>query len=138
MNEWTNVWLGIIAGATLTMALIQVGVIIAGAILARRVNALSAKVERELQPLLGKVNAIGADAARMSALATQQVERVDTLMADVTKRVDTTLAVVQNAIVAPAREGMAVVSAIKATVGAVRRKPRRPARREDEDPLFIG
>jgi hypothetical protein len=138
VNEWTNIWLGIIAVATLLMALIQVGIIVAGAILARRVGALSTKVERELQPLMERVNAIGADAARISALATQQVERADALFADVTRRVDTTLAVVQNAVVAPAREGMAIVSALKATVSAVRRKPRRPNGRDEDDPLFIG
>ena len=138
MSDWSNVWLGVIALATLTMALIQVGVIVGGAILFRRVNALSARVERELQPLMDKVNAIGADAARISALATQQAERADALFADVSRRVDTTLAVVQNAVVAPAREGMAVVSALRATIAAVRRKPRQPAGRDEDDPLFIG
>lgn len=138
MSDWNDVWLGIIALATLTMALIQVGLLVAGAILFRRVNALSARVERELQPLMDKVNAIGADAARISALATQQAERADTLFADVTRRVDTTLAVVQNAVVAPAREGMAIMAALRATIGAVRRKPRQPAGRDEDDPLFIG
>lgn len=138
MSDWTNVWLGIIALATLTMALIQVGILVAGAILFRRVNALSARVERDLQPLMDRVNAIGADAARISALATQQAERADTLFADVTRRVDTTLAVVQNAVVAPAREGMALIAALKATIGAVRRKPRSAAGRDEDDPLFIG
>lgn len=136
-SEWTNVWLGIIAAATLLMALIQVGVIVAGALLYRRVTALSTRLERDLQPLVGKVNAIGADAARISALATQQAERADQLIADVSRRVDTTLAVVQNAVVAPAREGLAIVSALRATVASVRRRPRRPGRDED-DALFIG
>ena len=138
MSDWTNVWLGVIAGATLVMALIQIGVIVAGAMIYRRVSALSTKVEREIEPLLGKVNAVGADAARISALAAQQAERVDTLVADVTRRVDATLAVVQNAVVAPAREGMAVVSALKATVSSVRRGPRRGSGRDEDDPLFIG
>jgi hypothetical protein len=138
VDDWTNTWLGIIALATLTMALIQAGVLVAGAILFRRVNALSSRVERELQPLMDKMNAIGADAARISALATQQAERADTLFADVARRVDTTLAVVQNAVVAPAREGLAIMSALKATIGAVRRRPRQPAGRDEDDPLFIG
>ena len=138
MSDWTDVWMGVIALATLTMALIQVGVLVAGAVLFRRMNALSTRVERELQPLMDRVNAIGADAARISALATQQAERADTLFADVTRRVDTTLAVIQNAVVAPAREGMAIMSALRATIGAVRRKPRQPTGRDEDDPLFIG
>src|SRR5688500_10706794 len=104
------------------MALIQIGLIIAGAVMMRRVSALSTKFEREIQPLLGRINAIGADAARISALAVQQVERADAMFADVSRRVDTTLAVVQNAVVAPAREGMAIMAALKATISAVRRK----------------
>ncbi len=137
MSEWTNVWLGIIAGATLLMALIQVGLIVAGALIYRRLLALTTRVERELEPLFGKVNAIGADAARISALAAQQAERADALLADVSQRVDATLAVVQNAVVAPAREGLAVVAAIKGAVNSLRRRPSRQARDED-DPLFIG
>lgn len=138
MSDWTNVWLGIIAVAASTMALIQVGVLVAGAIVFRRVNALSARVERDLQPLMERVNSIGADAARVSALAAGQAERVDRVMADVTRRLDTTLAVVQNAVVAPAREGLAIVAAIKATLDVVRRKPRRPSGREEDESLFIG
>ncbi len=137
MSEWTNVWLGIIAGATLLMALIQVGLIVAGALIYRRLTALTTRVERELEPLLGKVNAIGADAARISALAVQQAERADALLADVSQRVDATLAVVQNAVVAPAREGLAVVAAIKGAFNSLRRRPARPGRDED-DQLFIG
>jgi len=135
-DDWTNVWLGTIAAATLIMATIQVGVIVGFLLIYRRVNKLSARVEREMQPLIDKVNAIGADAARISALATQQAERADELMANVSRRVETTVAVVQSAIIAPARESLAVVSALKATMGAFRR-PRR-GRRDEDDPLFIG
>ena len=46
----------------------------------------------------------------------------------------------QQAIITPAREGMAIVAAIKAALGALRAGAtrRRTSRPEEEDPLFIG
>ncbi len=136
MSEWTDVWLGLIAAATVTMALLQVGVLVAGALMARKASRIAQRLERDVQPLIDRVNTMSADAVRISALATQQAERADQLFADVTRRVDYTLGVVQNAVVAPAREGMAVVSALRAALDVFRRRPE--PRRNDEDPLFIG
>jgi hypothetical protein len=137
VSEWTDVWLGIIAAATLTMAVLQVGVLVYGGLMARRMGHLTARFENELQPIIEHAHSISADAARVSALATQQAERADRLFADVSRRVDHTLGVVQNAVVAPAREGIALVAAVRAAFDAFRR-PARPRRPEDEDPLFIG
>ncbi len=47
----------------------------------------------------------------------------------------------QQAFVTPAREGLAIMAAIKATLGALRAGAdwrRRTSRSEEEDPLFIG
>ena len=77
----------------------------------------------------------------LAQLATLQAEKVDKLVTELTRRVDETANIVQHAIVTPAREGMAIVAAIKASLGALRgfRDYRgRPAGSEDEDPLFIG
>ena len=56
-------------------------------------------------------------------------------------RVDESAGVIQEAIVTPAREGLALVAGIRAGLAALRslRDLRgRPARAEDEDALFIG
>lgn len=143
MTEWSGVFLGVIAGAVLVMAVIQVGAIIAAARLAQRVNRLAQQVERDVAPLMANLQAIGAEAARATALATAQVERADRLFADVSAKVEETTSVVQQAILAPAREGLAVMAGLRAAITSLRdARPaasgRRSSRADEDDPLFIG
>jgi predicted PurR-regulated permease PerM len=155
VTDWSLVFLGVIAVATLVMALIQVGVIVVAAKLARQAQQAAAKaqetlvtaqqtivsVREELRPLIAKANGIAEEASRVATLATAQVQKVDRLVTDLTTRVDETSALVQQAIVTPAREGLAIMAAVKATLGALRAGAdwrRRPSRSEEEDPLFIG
>ena len=136
---WPEIFLGVIAVATVAMAVVQVGVIVAAGRLARRVDRLADQVEHELKPLFTHVNAIGRDASRAMALATVQVERVDRLFADLAVKIDQTVATLQSNLIGPAREGRAVVAAIRAALGAIRgaRARARQARADDEDALFI-
>lgn len=143
MTEWSPVFLGVIAGAVLVMALIQVGAVIAAARLANHVNRLAQQVEREMAPLVANLHTIGAEAARASALATAQVERADRLFADLSAKVEETTSVVQQAIMAPAREGLAVMAGLRAAVTSLHdarqdATRRRSARSDEDDPLFIG
>lgn len=138
---WTDLFLGIIAAATLVMALIQIGAIIALVRVGRQAQQALGLVQQEIRPLVAKANAIAEDAARTAAIATAQAEKVDVLVTDLSRRVEDTAAVVQQAIVLPAREGLAVVSAIKAALGVFQgfRDVRyHPSRQEEDDPLFIG
>jgi hypothetical protein len=139
---WAEVFLGVIALATLTMAAVQVGVIVYGWTLARRVNRLLAQVEQEMKPLAENLNAIARDAARISGLAAGQTERVDRLVTDLTARLEQTATTVQDAILKPLREGAAIMSGVKAVIDVFRHLSGRPgagrARSEDEDALFIG
>jgi hypothetical protein len=139
--SWNDVFLGVIAAATLVMALIQVGAIVFAARLAGRVQQLAATVQQDIKPLIARANAIAEDASRTAAIATAQAQKIDALVTQLTRRVDETAAVIQEAVVAPAREGLALIAALKAGFGALRglRDLRgRPARTEDEDALFIG
>lgn len=141
-NDWSTVFLAIIAIATLVMALIQVGAIIAALRLAKRAEEVITSVQRDLKPLVVRANAIAEEASRTVALATTQAQKVDRLMTDLSVRVEQTAAMVQEAIVTPAREGLAIVAAIRAGVGALRglreTDPRSRRTAEEEDPLFIG
>ena len=143
MSEWGTIFLGVIALAVTVMAAIQVGIVVYGQRLARRVDALATQVERDIKPLLVHLTTIGEEAARASSLAAAQVERVDRLFAEVTLRVEETAHALQSAIVAPAREGMALLAGVRAALEAVRglrqRGPATPSTAHDEDdPLFIG
>lgn len=149
MNDWSGVFLAIIAVATLVMALIQVGAIIALLRVARQAQESMTVLQRDVRPLLADVkpllaraNEIADEASRTMTLAAAQAQKVDHLVTDLTRRVDETSVLVQQAIVTPAREGLAMVAAVKAAMGVLRRSGdfRGRARRHEneEDPLFIG
>lgn len=143
MNEWSGVFLGIIALAVSVMAIVQVGVVVFGARLAKRVEQISQQVDREIKPLLVNLNVVGQEAARAAELATLQIERVDALFADVAGKVEDTANALQSAIIGPAREGMALVQGIKAAFAAIREirtasAPAGAAVNDEDDPLFIG
>jgi hypothetical protein len=139
VSRWTEIFLGIIALATLATAVVQIAVLVAAGRLARRVDRLVDQAERELRPLFDQLHAIARDAARAASLATAQVERADRVFADLAHRIDETLATVQGVIAKPAREGAAMLSALRAAINALRdlRAGRSRKRAEDEDALFI-
>jgi hypothetical protein len=135
------VLLGVIALATLVMASIQVGLVIVAARLGRQIQELGTKLEQDIRPLVANATAVTANAARVSELAVTQVERADRIFADVTQRIDDTSRVIQGAMLAPAREGRALLAAIGAALGAVREARNSRTRAfgvDDDDPLFIG
>ena len=116
MNEWPTLFLAVIATSTGVMALIQIGVIIYGARLARRLNrlAMSDRIERDVDPFLGRAHEMSADAARATRLAVAQVERADELMTRVACRAEELLDVAQHVVVEPARQGLALLDALRA------------------------
>ena len=137
---WRDVFLGVIAVATLAIAIAQIGVIVAAVMMARRVARLVDQLERSVKPLFNTLNTIGNDASRAVALATAQVERADRLFTEVAARVDQTMSAVQASIGGPAREGRAMMEAFKAAIQALRELRTRRARQgrgDDEDALFI-
>jgi hypothetical protein len=135
------VLLGVIAAATLVMACVQVALIVLGARLARQVQVLGDRIERDIQPLIDGATIVAGNAARASELALGQIERADRALTDLAQRIDDTSRMVRGAVLAPAREGRALLAAIGAAIGVVREaqrpRPRGPSLDED-DPLFIG
>jgi len=142
VNDWSGLFLAIIAIATLVMAVIQVGAIVAALRLAKQAQDVITSVQRDVKPLIARANDIAQEASRTVTLATAQAQKDDKLVTDLTRRVDETSALVQQAIVTPAREGMAIVAAMKAALGVFRGlgdfrgRPGRPG--EEDDALFIG
>jgi uncharacterized protein YoxC len=153
--ESGQLFLGIIAVATLLMALIQIGAIIAAAKVARQAQEALGRaqlaittaqqtissVREEIRPLIAKAHALADEASKTVALASAQAGKVDRMVTDLSHKVEETSAIVQQAIVRPAREGLAIVAALKAGLSVLRAGHdwrRRASRPEEEDPLFIG
>jgi hypothetical protein len=141
VSERGEIFLGIIAVATVALAIGQIWVMFVAGLAVRRATKMIATIEEELRPIFGHVNTIARDASRAAALATAQVERADQLFADLAVRVERAMNEVQASVGRPAREGRALVSAFKAAFQAIREMRHsgrgRQARSEDEDALFI-
>jgi len=141
VNGSTEFPLWVIAAATGLMALVQIGAIIVLARVAMQVRDVATTIQQDLRPLIARANGIADEAQKTATLATAQAEKIDRLVTDLTRRVDETSVVIQEAILTPAREGMAIVAGVKAALSALRglRDLRgRSSRIEDEDALFIG
>jgi len=143
LSFWAEIFLGVIALATLTMAAVQVGVIVYGWGIARRIDRLLGQVEQDMKPLADSINSIARDAAHVSALATGQVERVDRLVTDLAAKIEHTANTVQDSVLRPLRDGAALMAGLKTAIEvfreftAKRSGDGRP-RTDDEDALFIG
>lgn len=139
MSDWAHVFLGVIAAATLVTAIVQVAVVVTAGRLARRLERLADQVEQEVKPIFGHLNAIGRDASRAASLAAAHVDRADRVVADLVGRFDRALETIHGSIAKPAREGAAILSALRAALEAIRggRDGRARSRAEDEDTLFI-
>jgi hypothetical protein len=142
VTDWSVTFLGVIAVSTLVMALIQIGAIVATLRVARETQKVLTAVQQDVRPLIAKATTIADEASKTVALANVQVQKVDTLVTDLTKRIDETATIVQHAIVTPAREGMAIFAAIRTGLGALKGmgdfRGRAGRHAEEDDPLFIG
>ena len=137
-----DVYLAVIAVAVAVMAVIQVAAIVVAMRAARRVGDAVSRLEGDLRPIVANLKSMSADAARTASIASAQAQRAEQLIGDLTARVNSTVAVVEETVIGPAREAYAVVQGLMAAVGAFRQGAQSPGRRpvstEEEDSLFIG
>jgi hypothetical protein len=146
VSQTGELYLGIIAIAVLVMALIQVGVIVGGVLLARRIQQLTQRIEDDIKPLIANLTGMSSEAARAAALAAKQVERLDQMFGEMALRVDQTLTAAQTFVTGPARQGLAILSGVRAMFEALkgvreasrRRQASRQSAVDDEESLFIG
>ena len=145
----SEVYLGIIAVAVAVMAIIQVAAIVFATRAARSVGDAVSQFQEDVRPIVANLQTVSADAARATAAAAAQVERAQKTVEAVLNRVDTvgarveqTVQMLQNGILAPAREGYAIMQAIRAIFSPARSSRQAPGTRpvsaEEEDALFIG
>ena len=113
---------------------------------------MALRFEQDVRPIIVNLQRVSEEAARASAQAAAQVDRLDALVAGVTRRIEDTAAALQEAILQPARDGLALLNGLKSIIasfrepraaspGAAAREPHgppagHPAPADDE--LFIG
>jgi hypothetical protein len=136
VTDAQTIWFALIAVALVTMAVVQVATAVQIARTAREVSRTVVELRTELRPLIDKVSRIADDAARGTALAVAQVERIDRVIGSATQQLDETLQTIKQAVIEPMRQGSMVLAVVKAVVAAFRRPARQEA--EEEDPLFVG
>ena len=142
----TDLYLGLIALGVLVMAGIQVAAVVSVTRAARRAGEMAARFEQDVRPIIVNLQKVSEEAARASAQAAAQVDRLDALVANVARRVEDTAATVQQTILQPARDGLALLSGLKNLIASFReprepREPQAPSRKEPQEPqddLFIG
>jgi hypothetical protein len=136
-----NALLGIIALAVTVMAILQVVVAIIATKAARRVADAASRFDADVRPIVANLQQATSDAARATALAAAQVERIDRVMSDVSRHVEQTAKAIPL-LIESARDGFTMLGGLKAVINAIREMRRakepQPASADEEDALFIG
>ena len=131
----TDLYLGLIALGVLGMAALQVAAVVAAMKAARRAGEMATRFEQDVRPIVANLQKVSEEAARASSLAAAQVDRLDALVASVAQRVEDTAATVQQTILQPARDGLALLGTLKNVIASFQnlREPKEPPR-EPEPP----
>jgi hypothetical protein len=121
-----QVFLGLIALAVLAMAAGQIAALVMTQRAVRSLGDRLSKFEHDFRPIMANLQAMSEDAKRAATLAVAQVDRADRLFGDASRRMEDTMGLVQRAILAPARDGMALLQGVKAAFAAFRELKSRP------------
>ncbi|HEX9203346.1 MAG TPA: hypothetical protein VF964_05245, partial [Vicinamibacteria bacterium] len=101
METWGVVFLGVIALASLVQAGFLIGLAMGGKRLARRLDALNDRIDREIRPALDNLGRITRNVAEVTDLVTLQARRVDDLLADTIEKIEDTTDTVRRIILKP-------------------------------------
>ena len=151
METWVVVFLGVIALSSIVQAGFLIGLMIGGRRVARRVDALSDRIDREIHPALDNLSRITRNVAEVTDLVTLQARRIDDVLADTIEKIEDTTDTIRRVIVKPLgplvdiaaffkgiRRGLAVYSQLGGLEGQGRVRPGRRRHTTDEDEhLFI-
>jgi hypothetical protein len=152
MESWGVLFLGVIALASVVQAGFLIGLVVYGRRLARRVDALQVRLDREISPALENFNRVSRAAAEIADLATLQARRFDLVLADTLEKFEETTATIQQFVVRPLKPIGGIVAFLKGlqrgmevyfqydrpgAPTAPRPHPRRRGHGEDDEHLFI-
>lgn len=149
MDSLGVVFLGIIALSSLVQAVFLIGLARGGKRLARRLDELQDRVDREIKPGLDSLSRMTRNLAEVSDLAVLQARRVDHLLADTVDKVEEATTMLRRFVLRPLgpltdilaflkglRRGLEVYRQLRGTEAVSRGTVRRYADAEDEH-LFI-
>jgi hypothetical protein len=147
METWGVVFLGIIALASLVQGAFLVGLMAFGRRLSRRLDALQARIDRDVTPALENLARVSRAAAEVADLAALQARRIDLVLADTVEKIEETTTLVQQLVVKPLKPLAGVLAFVKGIQRGVdvfmqldQARGRPGARRrgaEDDEHLFI-
>jgi hypothetical protein len=150
MESWGVFFLGLIAFASVVQAGFLIGLALAGWRLAKRVDELSARLDREIKPALENLTRVSRAAAEVADLATLQARRIDLLLADTIEKIEETTGVIQQLVVRPLKpvggilaflrglqRGMEVYRQLGRSLPSPPPAHRRRSHTEDDEHLFI-
>ena len=75
-----TLFLGIIALATLTTAVVQIAVLVYAARAVREAGKAVQTFQKSIEPIIASARQVSDDAAKITSLAAKQVERVDNIV----------------------------------------------------------
>jgi len=122
----SELYLGLIALGVIVMATIQVAAVVVAIRASRRVGEMAVRFEHDVRPIIVNLQKVSEEAARASAQAAAQVDRLDTLVASIAHRVEDTAATLQRSILQPVRDGLALLQSLQGLIASFR-EPRAPA-----------
>jgi hypothetical protein len=101
MESWGVFFLGVIALAALLQAGFLVGLVVFGMRLARRMDVLQQRLDRDITPALDNFTRVSRAAAEIADLATLQARRVDLLLVDTIEKIEGATTAIQQLVIGP-------------------------------------
>src|SRR5574340_316511 len=103
METWGVFFLGVIALASVVQGVFLVGLMLMGRRLARRIDAIQARIDRDITPALDNLGRVSRAAAEIADLASIQARRFDSLLGDTIGKIEQTTGMVQQLVLRPLR-----------------------------------
>jgi hypothetical protein len=117
MESWAVVFLGVIALASLAQTVFLIALAVAGRRLARRVDEIHERFDREVRPSLESFSRVSRNLAEISDLATLQARRIDGVLADTLDKVEDATGHIRRFLLRP----LGPLADIAAVIKALRR-----------------
>ena len=113
MESWGIFFLGVIALASVVQAGFLIGLVVFGLRLARRMDELQLRLDKDITPALENFTRVSRAAAEISDLATLQARRLDLLLADTIEKIEETTGLIQQFVVRPLKPVGGILAFLK-------------------------